>query len=102
MEVSALRRQLWETELRVGVAEADRSAAESVLTKKQQREAAITLIRSSFSADEGEILLTPEGAVMMRLYGMSFAVGSANLKSGQGALVDKVAQAVAMSAAISA
>ena len=96
VEVSSLRRQLWETELRVGVAEADRSAAESVLTKKQERETTINTIRSSFTAQEGEILLTAGGDVVMQVYGISFGVGSAALKAGQDALVDKIVAAVQM------
>lgn len=96
VEASSLRRQLWETELRVGVAEADRSAAETVLTKKQEREAAIMAIRASFTAEEGEILLTPGGEVVMQVYGISFGVGSSALQSGQGALVDKIVSAIQM------
>ena len=94
VEVSSLRRQLWETELRVGVAEADRSAAESVLTKKQERDAAIAGIRSSFTAEEGEILLMPGGEVVMQVYGISFGVGSSSLKQGQDGLVDKIVAAI--------
>jgi len=94
VEVSSLRQKLWETELRVGVAEADRSAAESVLTRKQQRDEAIADLRSSFGADEGEILLTPEGTIVMRVFGISFGVGSADLKTGQQALIAKIVAAV--------
>jgi outer membrane protein OmpA-like peptidoglycan-associated protein len=96
VEVSSLRRQLWETELRVGVAEADRSAAESVLTKKQERDTAIAGIRSSFTAEEGEILLMPGGEVVMQVYGISFGVGSSSLKPGQDGLVDKIVAAIQM------
>lgn len=32
----------------------------------------------------------------MRVYGISFGVGSANLKAGQDALVDKIAQAIGL------
>ncbi|MCK9996700.1 MAG: OmpA family protein [Candidatus Krumholzibacteria bacterium] len=94
VEVSSLRRQLWETELRVGVAEADRSAAESVLTKKQERDAAIASARSSFTAEEGEIILSSTGDVVMQVYGISFGVGSASLSAGQGDLVDKIVAAI--------
>ena len=96
VEASSLRRQLWETELRVGVAEADRSAAEKVLTKKQEREAAIDAVRSSFTHDEGEILITPAGEVMIRVHGLSFGVGSASLRGGQDPLVDKLAATIGM------
>ncbi len=94
VEVSSLRRQVWETELRAGVAEADRSAAESVLTKKQERDAAIAAIRSSFTAEEGEVLLSSTGEVVMQLYGISFGVGSASLSAGQDDLVNKIVAAI--------
>ncbi len=89
-----MRQKLWETELRVGVAEADRSAAESVLSSKQEREEAIAALRTTFGPQEGEILLTPDGTIVMRLYGISFGVGSADLKAGQQALIAKVAAAI--------
>ena len=57
VEVSALRKKLWESQLRVGVAEADRSAAESVLSAKQKREEVIAALRSTFAPEEAEILL---------------------------------------------
>ena len=94
VEASALRKKLWETELRVGVAEADRSAAESVLVVKQEREAAIAGIQAAFSKDEGEILLTPAGEVVMRVHSIAFGVGSADLAGGQQALLAKIADAV--------
>ncbi len=96
VEVSSLRRQIWESELRIGVAEADRSAAESVLTQKQEREAAIEEIRSSFTVEDGGILLTPQGEVVMQVYGISFGVGSSALTGGQDALVKKIVTAVRM------
>jgi len=94
VEVSSLRRRLWESELRIGVAEADRSAAESVLTKKQEREAAIEAVRSSFTAEEGGILLTPGGEVVLQVYGISFGVGSSALQGGQDPLVNKIVDAI--------
>jgi len=94
VEVSSLRRQVWETELRAGVAEADRSAAESVLTKKQERDASITAIRMSFTAEEGEVLLSSTGEVVMQVYGISFGVGSASLSGGQDDLVNKIVAAI--------
>ncbi len=94
VEVSSLHQKLWETELRAGVAEADRSAAESVLSAKQQREEAIAAVRSLFGPHEGEIMLTPEGTIVMRVYGLSFGVGSADMQEGQQPLIEKVAAAV--------
>lgn len=94
VEVTALRKQLWETELRAGVAEADRSAAEVVLSRKQAREAAIEGVRESFGEDEAEILLTGAGDIVMRVFGLSFDVGSAELSAGQEPLLDRIAAAV--------
>ncbi len=94
VQVRSLRQKLWETELRVGVAEADRSAAETVLTSKQARESALAELRSSITAKEGEVLMTGDSRVVMRLHGISFAVGSSQLKSGQDVLLAKVAHAL--------
>jgi outer membrane protein OmpA-like peptidoglycan-associated protein len=96
VEVSSLRRQLWETELRVGVAEADRSAAETVLTQKQEREAAVAAVRASFTPEEGEIILMPGGEIVIRVHGIAFGVGSATLNAGQDLLVDKIVAAIGM------
>jgi outer membrane protein OmpA-like peptidoglycan-associated protein len=93
-EISALRKKLWDTELRAGMAEADRSAAESVLTRKQQREEAIAAIRQAFGKDEAEIVVTAEGGVVLRVFALSFGVGSAELGKGQDKLVGKIADAV--------
>jgi len=93
-EVSALRRRLWETELRAGVAEADRSAAETALTQRQQQEQAVREIRSDLGEENGQVRLTPEGAILLQVSGLSFAVGSAQLKPGQSDLLDRVAAAI--------
>jgi outer membrane protein OmpA-like peptidoglycan-associated protein len=96
VEVSSLRQRLWEAELRVGVAEADRSAAESVLTGKQDYENAIAQVKEFLGSDEGEILLTADGSIVLRVYGIAFGVGSANLQTGQELLVQKLADSIAL------
>jgi len=96
VQVRSLRQKLWETELRAGVAEADRSAAETVLTSKQAREEAMAALHSSITSKDGEILVTGGNRVVMRLYGISFAVGSSQLKSGQDVLLARVSDAVAL------
>ncbi|HPF69283.1 MAG TPA: OmpA family protein [Candidatus Krumholzibacteria bacterium] len=96
VEVSDLRRRLWETELRAGVAEADRSAAETVLTAKQQREEAVAKVRAMFTPDEAEVLQTGDGELVLRMHGLDFASGSANLGRGQDDLVARIADAVAL------
>lgn len=94
VEISALRQKLWETELRAGVAEADRSAAETTLSRKQAKEEAIASIRSLIGPGAGEVLLTPEGDILMRITGIAFAVGSSELRSGQDVVVERIATAV--------
>ena len=94
VDVSRLRQRLWETELRAGVAEADRSAAETVLTGKQQREAAVAAVRAMFTPAEAEILQTGSGDLLLRVHGLDFAVGSASLQADQTDLVDRLADAV--------
>jgi len=94
VENSSLRQKLWETELRAGVAEADRSAAETVLTAKQQREAAIADVKAMFTPQEADILLTADGAVVLRVHGLDFGVGSAAVRPGQEDLVKRLARAI--------
>ena len=96
LDVSRLRQRLWETELRAGVAEADRSAAETVLTGKQQREAAVAAVRAMFTPAEAEILQTGSGDLLLRVHGLDFAVGSASLQPDQADLVDRLADAVGL------
>lgn len=94
-EISALRKKLWDAELRAGMAEADRSAAETVLSKKQQREEAVSAVRAGFSKTEAEVEVNAEGAVVLRVFALSFASGSAELGRGQEELVGRIADALA-------
>ena len=94
-EISNLRKKLWDTELRAGMAEADRSAAETVLTRKQERDESIAAVRKSFGKDEAEVVTTAEGAIVLRVFGLSFGVGSADLGKGQDKLVGRIADAIA-------
>jgi outer membrane protein OmpA-like peptidoglycan-associated protein len=96
IEVSHLRQQLWETELRAGMAEADRSAAESDLSRRREREESVQQLAQDFGEDEGQVLLTPAGDVIIHVFGFSFAVGSAELRPGKEALLDKLTGAVAL------
>jgi outer membrane protein OmpA-like peptidoglycan-associated protein len=94
VELSALRKSLWETELRAGVAEADRSAAESALTRRQAREQAVQEIAQDLGGAVSNVLQTGDGAVVLQVSGLDFAVGSANLAAGQADLMNKLAAAV--------
>ncbi|PID78719.1 hypothetical protein CSA17_03975 [bacterium DOLJORAL78_65_58] len=94
VEVSSLRQKLWETQLRAGVAEADRSAAETVLTAKQKREEAMAALFSVLGEEEGEILIKGSQHVTMRLTGVTFRSGSTRLGDKQTVLLARVAEAV--------
>ena len=94
VELSALRKALWETELRAGVAEADRSAAETTLTRRQDRERTVNEVVAELGA-AAAVVLAPDGTITLQVHGLDFAVGSANLASGQAALMDKLAAVVA-------
>jgi outer membrane protein OmpA-like peptidoglycan-associated protein len=94
VEISDLRRRLWETELRAGVAEADRSAAESALTRRQDRETAVKEIGADLGERNGTVVLTPTGEITLQVHGLQFGVGSAQLKSGQSGLIAKLAAAI--------
>jgi outer membrane protein OmpA-like peptidoglycan-associated protein len=93
VELSALRQRLWETELRAGVAEADRSAAESVLARRQAREAAVREILAELG-DKAGAVMRPDGTIVLQVHGIDFAVGSADLAPGQADLMNSLAAAV--------
>jgi outer membrane protein OmpA-like peptidoglycan-associated protein len=94
VEVSSLRKELWDTQLKAGVAEADRSEAEHRLAADRERADAVQAIAASLDASVGDIVMKPDGTVVMRLHGFSFGVGSATLPADQSELVDEVAEAV--------
>jgi outer membrane protein OmpA-like peptidoglycan-associated protein len=95
VELSTARQRLWEAELRAGVAEADRSASESVLNQRREREYAVREIAEAFGKDEGTVLLTPAGDVILHVFGFSFASGSAELSGDAQPLLDKLKAALA-------
>jgi len=89
-EVTDLRHQLWEMELRAGVAEADRSAAEEQVRRSREREELVRSLGELFAEDEGAVTLTPEGDVHVQLAGLKFASGSAWLNPNYDPLLDKL------------
>jgi outer membrane protein OmpA-like peptidoglycan-associated protein len=96
VEINHLRHSLWDTELRAGMAEADRSAAEADLNVRRQREFAIHQINADFGPDEAEVLVSPEGDIIIRVFGFAFPVGSAELTDSKMDLIDKLATAVSL------
>jgi outer membrane protein OmpA-like peptidoglycan-associated protein len=93
-ELSALRKRLWETELRAGVAEADRSAAQSVIARREAREAAVRELLDQL-AEEADGVIRPDGTIVLQVHGLDFGVGSADLAPGQAELMEQLADAVA-------
>jgi outer membrane protein OmpA-like peptidoglycan-associated protein len=51
-------------------------------------------IRKDLGEDAGDVLMTPDGAIILQVHGLSFSVGSAQLKPGQEALVGKLVEAI--------
>jgi outer membrane protein OmpA-like peptidoglycan-associated protein len=94
-EVTDLRHRLWEMELRAGVAEADRSAAEDQVRRAREREELVQGLGGMFGEDEGQVVLTPDGDVHVRLAGLKFASGSAWLNPDYDPLLDKLAEVIA-------
>ncbi|HOX25614.1 MAG TPA: OmpA family protein [Candidatus Krumholzibacteria bacterium] len=94
VELSAVRKRLWETELRAGVAEADRSAAESALSVRQAREEAVREILDALG-DKATAVTRPDGTIILQVHGLTFGVGSASLEPGQAELMKQLAAAVA-------
>jgi len=94
-EVTELRHRLWEMELRAGVAEADRSAAEDQVRRSREREEMVQGLGALFAEDEGEVVLTPEGDIHVRLSGFKFASGSAWLNPKYDPLLDKLSNVIA-------
>lgn len=93
VELSAVRHRLWETELRAGIAEADRGAAEDALSRRQAREAALQEILADLDGKAGAVM-RPDGTIVLQVHGIDFAVGAANLAPGQAELMNKLAAAV--------
>ncbi len=93
-ELTTSRHALWEMQLRAGVAEADLSAVESRETRVQDRETEVRSLGQLFTPEEGQVWLTPEGDVRVRLTGLKFASGNAWLNPKYDALLDKAAEAV--------
>lgn len=89
-EITLLRHRLWEQELRAGMAEADAGQAHQRARREVERRDRVRALAELFTAEEGEILLTPEGDVRVRLAGLKFASGSAWLNPAYEPLLDKV------------
>ncbi len=94
VELSAVRQRLWETELRAGMAEADRSAAESALSVRQAREEAVRRIKADLGKDGGDVLTTADGSIVVQVPGLEFKVGDAHLAPGQAELMNLLADIV--------
>ncbi|HRX49883.1 MAG TPA: OmpA family protein, partial [Candidatus Krumholzibacteria bacterium] len=91
-QITLLRHQLWESELRAGMAEADAGEAQMRAQRLAERQQRVRALADLFTPEEGEVLLTPDGDVRVRLTGLKFASGSHWLNPKYDPLLDKVAQ----------
>jgi len=78
-QMSRLQQQLWEVQVRAGVAEADRSAAEEHLRERREREDTVRKLAQEMGKTGGEVLLAPGGAVTIRVGGLAFPTGGAEI-----------------------
>jgi len=91
-QITLLRHRLWESELRAGMAEADAGEAQMRAQRLAERQQRVRALADLFAPEEGEVLLTPDGDVRVRLTGLKFASGSHWLNPKYDPLLDKVAQ----------
>ncbi len=89
-ELTRLRHQLWESELRVGMAEAETGEAQYRARREVERREKIKALEDLFTAEEGIVMMTPSGDVRARLSGLKFASGSAWLNPEYDPLLDKL------------
>lgn len=94
-EISDLRHQLWETQLRVGIAEADRSAMASELGDRMRFLDLVEQLESDLGAQRGEVSMNTGDVIVVRIFGFDFASGSAELPQDRQDLIDAVAKAIA-------
>ncbi len=90
-EVSLLRKRVWDLELRAEAVEADRGAVAAEVRRQREREAFLRSVQERFAGGRGEVLLTPDGTIRLRLTGLHFASGSAWLNPRYDPLLDDVA-----------
>ncbi len=93
-EITLLRHQLWETELRAGMAEADRDEAHHRASGLVAKRELVRSLGGTFTPEEGEVLLTPDGDVRVRVAGLRFASGSAWLNPEYDPLLDRLAEVI--------
>lgn len=94
-QITQLRHRLWESELRAGMAEADAGEAQMRARREVERRESVRALADLFTPEEGQVLLTPDGDVRVRLAGLKFASGSAWLNPRYDPLLDKVVQVAA-------
>lgn len=94
-EVSAVRRELWEAELRADMVEAECAASRQAAERQRSQSDALRDLEKLFGPGEGEVHFTP-GGIVFRLVGLKFAPGSADLEAGQQAVLDKAIKGLQM------
>jgi outer membrane protein OmpA-like peptidoglycan-associated protein len=92
--ISDLRHQLWETQLRVGIAEADRSAIAAELSDRRQFLEVVAQLETDLGPDLGEVAMNSGDVIVVRIFGFDFPSGSAELPADRLGLIDALARAV--------
>ncbi len=93
-QVSQLQQQLWEVQVRAGVAEADRSVAEANLRRRREREQTVQKLAAELGKTGGEVLLAPDGSVTIRVGGLAFPAGGAEITPDMSGALKKLVDAV--------
>ena len=93
-DITLLRHRLWETELRAGMAEADRDEAHHRASRQAAKRELVKSLGGMFTPEEGVVILTPEGDVRVRISGLRFASGSAWLNPEYDPLLEKMAEVI--------
>ena len=70
--LSDMQQSLWEMELKAGIAIADRAAVEARLRRQRERAETIRRLADEFGREKGEVALTADGAVVLRLPALAF------------------------------
>lgn len=93
-QLAEAQRTLWEQELRAGRAEADRALVESRLRRQREREQTVRRLSAEFQAGGGDIVLTPQGEVVLRWPALAFAPGESALDKAMTPHLERLAAAV--------
>lgn len=94
-QIVGLEEELRELDQRLGGAAAERERLVMTLEARQRQRDLLASLEAMFGRDEGSVLQS-SGRIVLRLHGLSFRPGSAELDPRSAPLLDKAIQALAM------